>query len=456
MNWDAWSHGAPVSASDLVVARLGEARIPSPLDLTTVRDDGRGDFVSDESRVRYRIELHPDVARNDDVAFEKAGPRERLFFDPAETSAAIVTCGGLCPGLNAVIRSFYLEMHHHYGVKQVLGIRYGYEGLVPRVGVEPVVMTPKLVRDIHRRGGTVLGSSRGPHDPRVMVDFLLERGIDVLVCVGGDGTQRGAHAIHEEIRRRGAPIAVVGIPKTIDNDIPFCTRSFGYSTALERARDALDCAHEEARGARNGIGLVKLMGRHAGFVTAGATLASGEVNFVLIPEVPFELDGPRGFLAALVRRIQERAHALVVVAEGAGQDLLGLDDSAGRDRSGNVALRDVGTFLRDRIEAHFDEIGVPLTLKYIEPSYMIRSVPANGEDAVFCNALGRHAAHAAMAGRTDVLISDWQQEYVHVPIPLVVSREKRIRPGGEIWRSVIQSTGQPARFGTPSYEVAPD
>jgi len=447
VNWDAWSHGATVTAADLVVENLGETAFASPLHLTANRDDGRGDFVSDLSRVLYRIEIHPEAPSCDDIAFEKAGPRERLFFDPAETRAAIVTCGGLCPGLNNVVRSFFLQMFHHYGVKELLGIRYGYEGLNPRTGAPPIVLTRDSVRDVHRHGGTLLGSSRGPQDPKTVVDFLLARGIDILVCVGGDGTQHGAHAIHEEVRRRGLPIAIVGIPKTIDNDIAFCTRSFGYSSALERARIALDCAHEEARGARNGIGLVKLMGRHAGFVSAGATLASGEVNFVLIPEVPFDLEGPAGFLAALERRINERGHALVVVAEGAGQQHLDGGQSASRDRSGNPRLRDIGSFLRERIEVHFGEIGVPIALKYIDPSYIIRSVPANGEDAVFCNALGRHAAHAAMAGRTNVLISDWQNEYVHVPIPLVGSREKRIRPGGEIWRSVIQSTGQPARFG---------
>ena len=314
------------------------------------------------------------------------------------------------------------------------------------VGEPPVPLTLDFVEDIHKEGGTVLGTSRGPQDPGMMADFLLGRGIDMLFCIGGDGTQRGAHAIHEELARRKAAVAVVGVPKTIDNDIPFVAKSFGYSTALEKAREVIDCAHAEAKGARRGIGLVRVMGRHAGYIAAGATLASQEVNFVLIPEIPFDLDGDEGFLKVLERRMAKRGHAVIVAAEGAGQDHLAAEAER-RDASGNVRLGDIGTFLKARILAHFEGIGDPVELKYIDPSYIIRSIRANGEDSVFCNALARHAVHAAMAGKTDLLIGYRHDTFIHVPIPLATSRKRRIPTEGRLWMSVLEATAQPAFFG---------
>ncbi len=435
-----------LTSEQLRVPSLGTCEVSSPLQLGTVSGDGIGNFTPDGARLLYRADFAPGEDVRLDLSFEKAGARERIFFNPQTTVAAIVTCGGLCPGLNNVIRSIFLQLHHNYGVRKVLGVRYGYQGLNPARGVPPVRLTPESVESIHKLGGTVLGSSRGPEDPGVMLDFLLSQGVNLLFCVGGDGTQRGAHAIAAEALKRNAPVAVVGIPKTIDNDIPFVWESFGYNTALEKAREVLDCAHAEAKGCLNGISLVKLMGRYSGSIAAGATLASQEVNFTLIPEIPFDLDGENGFLAWLKRRIVDRAHAVVVVAEGAGQDLFP-EASQERDASGNLKLRDIGPFLRDRITGYFAGEGVPATVKYFDPSYVIRSVPANTQDSLLCNRLARNAVHAGLAGKTDMVLGLWYNTFIHVPIPLAIATKKHLGPESEVWSAVLASTGQPARFG---------
>jgi 6-phosphofructokinase 1 len=418
------------------IAQLGDCRYPSPL----------GPFVPDDLHVP--AELHWNTGRPpaEPGLFEQAGPRARLFFDPAHTRAAIVTCGGLCPGLNNVIRSVVLQLHHGYGVREVIGYRGGYGGLDPANGVEPITLTLELVDKIHRQGGTILGTSRGPVNVAAAVDDLARRGIDLLFTIGGDGTQRGGAALYQEARRRGRPLAVVGIPKTIDNDIPYVSQTFGYPTALEEARLVLDRAHTEAKSVHDGVALVRLMGRSAGFIAAGATLASQDVNYCLVPEVPFVLEGPGGFLAALKRRILDRAHAVIVVAEGAGQDLVAGPDG-GRDASGNAKLKDIGVHLRERIEAYFKAEGVPAVLRYFDPGYLIRSCAANAEDAIRCDIFARAAVHAAMAGKTGLVIGHLHDRYIHVPIELLASGQKRIDPAGPLWQSVLAATGQPARFG---------
>ena len=346
------------------IPRLGEAVVDSPVALR---------FVSDDQRVLYDSELDAIAtalaAGRQPASFELAGPRRRIFFDPAELSCGIVTCGGLCPGLNDVIRAIVFTLFYHYGVSTVWGYRFGYEGLVARRRHEPLSLTPALVDAIHEDGGTILGSSRGPQDVGEMVDTLQQMGVGILFAVGGDGTLRGAQAIAEEIRRRGLRISVIGVPKTIDNDISFVHQSFGFHTAVSQTRTPITGAHWEAKGVRNGVGMVKLMGRHSGFIAAYATLANSDVNFCLVPEVPFTLPG---FLDALQRRLERRAHAVVVVAEGAGQDLLRAEQ--GRDASGNQSLGDVGLFLKDQIQQHFQAAGIEAHLKYIDPSYTVRSM----------------------------------------------------------------------------------
>ena len=428
------------------VQSLGECRIPSPMGLSTVLGDGVVNYVPDDARMPAKVELSSDVPGQAGVCFEKAGPRRNIYFDPIETSAAIVTCGGLCPGLNNVIRSLVLELHYHYGVKNILGIRFGYTGLDPDSLREPISLTPEFVEDIHKDGGTVLGSSRGPVALDRAVNFLRRRGVNILFCIGGDGTQRGARCLSQEAERQAYPLAVIGIPKTIDNDIEYVQQTFGYYTAIDKAREVIDCAHNEARGALGGIAVVKLMGRDAGFIAAGAAVASQDVNFTLVPELHFDLDGPGGLLDLLEKRITERGHAVVVVAEGAGQYLLP-GDKDNRDASGNVLLGDIGVFLTARIKAYFKDREVRSTVKYIDPSYIIRSVPANCEDALLCDQMARNAAHAGMAGRTGMLIGYWYDVFIHVPILLATSQKKQMSPESDLWRSVLATTGQPVRIG---------
>jgi 6-phosphofructokinase 1 len=407
---------------------LGEPRFAS----------ARSHTISDDIRIPERIEISAEPG----LQFELAGPRAKLFFDPKQTRAGIVTCGGLCPGLNNVIRSLFLELHYGYGVAEVLGFRGGYSGLDPAKGAEPVKITPEFVHGIHQKGGTILNSSRGPVETSVAVDNLIARGIDVLFTIGGDGTQRGANDLYQEARSRGHALAVVGIPKTIDNDVGFVSRTFGFYSAIDEAARVLDCAHTEARSVPGGIGLVKLMGRHAGFVTAGATVASQDVNFALVPEVPFSLDA---FLLALKKRMLAKSHAVIAVAEGAGQDLLQADP-AERDASGNVKLKDIGPFLRERIEAYFKAEGIPVVVRYFDPSYQVRSRPANCEDDILCDLFARNAIHAAMAGKTGLVIGFLHDRFIHVPIELLAGHKKRLDPAGPWWRSVLATTGQPERF----------
>jgi 6-phosphofructokinase 1 len=414
---------------------LGAARVPSPLTR----------WVDDAARVPHTILRTVDARPDDDLLFELAGARRHLFFNPADTRAGIVTCGGLCPGFNDVIRSLFLEMHHAYGVREVLGFRWGYQGLDPDQGAEPLVLTQEIVDDIHLQGGTMLGTSRGPVDIGRAVENLIRRRVDILFTIGGDGTQRGARALFLEAQKRGHALSVVGIPKTIDNDIPFVSRSFGFLTAVQEAARVLQRAHTEARSVENGIALVKLMGRHAGFLTAEATVASQEVNFALVPEVPFRLEGDGGFLAALERRILKRGHAVIAVAEGAGQELLG-QTGADRDASGNVRLLDIGAFLRGKIDEWFRARKIPIVMRYFDPGYFIRSSPDNAEDAVLCDAFARHAAHAAMAGRTGLMIGFVHDRFVHVAIELLASQQKRLDPGSPAWSAVLSATGQPPLF----------
>jgi 6-phosphofructokinase 1 len=420
---------------DFTIARLGECQIESPM--SGVR------FVRDEDRVLYHSTLEGirpwlDGRGVAPPAMESAGPRQKLFFDPAKLACGIVTCGGLCPGLNAVICAIVRSLRRQYGVSKIYGFRYGYEGLVRRIGHEPLELTPESVHRIDETGGSILGSSRGPQDAAEMAEYLKDLGVGILFAIGGDGTLRGAQAIGEEAARRGLSIGVIGIPKTIDNDVSFVQRTFGFETAVTEAQRATYAANTEAEAARNGVGLVKLMGRDSGFIAAYSALVNNDVNFCLVPEVPFTLGA---FLSALQRRLEQRDHAVIVVAEGAGQDLMAKNDA--RDASGNVKYGDIGVFLRNAITDHFKRIGTAITLKYIDPSYTIRSVPPTAHDSAFCLLLGQNAVHAGLSGRTNMVVSFWNHQFTHVPISLAVSARKKIDPEGALWTSVITSTGQP-------------
>ena len=423
---------------------LGPAQYDNPLSVGH-RDGCPGfKFADDIVRIRYDVTIGGD-AQDPPLSFEKAGLRRRTFFRPEDVRAAVVTCGGLSPGLNDVIRSLVTELRFQYRVDSIRGIRYGYQGLNPAYGWPMVDLTLDRVSDIHTEGGTILGSSRERQPAATMVDTLQQQGINMLFCVGGDGTQRGALDICREAARRLLPLSVVGIPKTIDNDIAFVYKTFGFDTAVAFATEALTGAHTEAKDYPRGVGMVKLMGRDSGFIAAYATLASGDVNFLLVPEIPFGLDGENGFLAHLGRRLDRRGHALIAVAEGAGQELFG-EGTPRRAESDNARHQDIGLLLKNRIAEHFQARKEPVSMKYIDPGYMIRSMPANASDGIFCQDLARNAVHAAMAGKTGVMIGLWHNVFVHVPIALAVTARKKILPTSSLWLSVLEMTGQPARM----------
>jgi len=438
-----------INADDLSIPYLGTPTIWSPLHRLADTIEGGDSFIDDHQRVLLDDTLESVTrlqAANEPLpSFEMAGPRRKIYFDPDFTTCGIVTCGGLCPGLNDVIRGLVMQLNYRYGVRKIFGFRYGYEGFIEEYGHPVETLTPESVSSLHRFGGTFLGTSRGPQDVGRILDRLDDFGVNILFVIGGDGTLRGALDISRQAKERGRPVAVVGIPKTIDNDIMYMDKSFGYETAFAAAVDSIQSAHTEAQGSRNGVGLVKLMGRHSGFITCSAVLSTNEVNYALIPEVPFALEGEHGLLETLRQRIETRRHAVIVVAEGAGQEYLDAADS-GSDLSGNVKLKDIGLYLKQRIEQYFKGLSMELNLKYIDPSYIIRSVPASPQDSGYCMRLAQAAVHAAMAGKTAMLVARWHGHFVHLPIHIATSGRKRVDPNGDLWQSVLESTGQPARF----------
>jgi 6-phosphofructokinase 1 len=444
---EPWAGG--VDTAQLAVRRLGEARFDSPL--RAILDNRRESehYVGEDDRVLLDDTARAVLARRSGngraPGFEPGGPRRRIYFDPPTVSAGIVTCGGLCPGLNDVIRALVNELWSHYGVQRIVGFRNGYQGMVADTPKPPMTLNPEVVRGINESGGTILGTSRGARDPDAIVDYLVELGINMLFVVGGDGSMRGAARIADAAQARSVQLAVVGVPKTIDNDIPFIDQSFGFQTAFSKATEAIRAARVEADAAPNGVGLVRLMGRHSGFIAAYASLAKNDADYVLIPEVPFQLDGEGGLLNHVLRHVERTGRAVIVVAEGAGQELLPPSD--GTDASGNTRLQDIGVELRRRITERFAAAGVELNLRYLDPSYAIRSVPADPFDSVYCIRLAHAAVHAAMAGRTGMVVGRWHGWFVHVPIPLVVGHRNQVDPNGDLWLSVLEATGQPWRFG---------
>jgi len=437
---------------DFLVQSIGKGNLLTPLKNKQREDSPVYKFVDDSERILYDVSSENfqrcKESGETPVSFEKAGPKETIFFEPAKTKVGIVTCGGLCPGLNNVIRSLVMELHYRYGINRILGFKYGYEGLVSKFNHPVIELTPEMVSDIHLTGGTMLGSSRGNQDVGQMVDTLEIMNINILFCIGGDGTLRGAHAIQEEVSKRKLKICVAGIPKTIDNDIDLIQKSFGFETAFSSATDIIRNAHNEAQGAHNGIALIKVMGRDSGFIAASAALSVQEVNFVLIPEISFDLYGQRGFFKILRKRLEERHHAVIVVAEGAGQDFFEAG-SHEKDASGNIRHKDIGVYLKEKIKEEFNEKEFPHSIRYIDPSYIIRSAPANANDSKFCNLLAQNAVHAALSGKTDFVVGFWNNNYTLIPIPMVVAKRKKIDVEGELWWNVLEATGQPISMKNP-------
>jgi 6-phosphofructokinase 1 len=438
-----------VHLDDLHVRTLGESRHPSPFAARLADKQTSPHFVHEDDRVMLddTISVLGATPVADLPSFETAGPRRQIYFDPAVTTAGIVSCGGLCPGVNNVIRGLVQELTVHYRVRRILGFRNGLRGLTVKYRHDTIDLTHSTFDEITRSGGTILGSSRGDQDADEMVDTLVARGVDILFVIGGDGSIRAAMRLVAAITRRGLEIAVIAIPKTIDNDLPYTDQSFGFQSAFERATDFIDAVTTEASAHENGVGIVKLMGRHSGFIACYAALANHGADMVLIPEVPFNLEGAEGLLGRVERHVLSRGHVVIVVAEGAGQDLLeaagDLDGHGATDASGNVRLGDIGQFLTDAIRNHLTRIGLKPTLRYIDPSYSIRSVTANAYDSVYCLRLAHAAVHAAMAGRTETVVVRWRRRFVHIPMPLITSHRNRVDPDGDLWMSVLEATNQP-------------
>ena len=429
---------------DFSIEELGKRSIKSPMTMSKIRGDFIANYVTDDEFVRLSaaVNLGTQAPVKRSQVFECAGPREYIYFMPQHVHAGIVSCGGLCPGINDVIRAIVRCLWYRYGVRRISGIRYGYKGFLPEYQYGIKELTPDIVDDIHKIGGTFLGSARGGGREVVkIVDAIEKLNLNMLFTIGGDGTQRGSLDIAQEIDRRKLKIAMIGIPKTVDNDFSFIQKSFGFDTAVAKAVEVVTAAHMEAHSQINGIGLVKLMGRESGFIAAHTALASHEVNFVLIPEIPFEINGPNGFLHYLEERLRNRKHAVVIVAEGAMQDQLIREVK--KDAGGNIKMEDVGTYLKDKIQEYFDAKGMEINLKYIDPSYMIRSAPAEPSDSIYCERLGNAAAHAAMAGKTKVLIGLVNNEFVHLPMKVAVSQRNHVDPEGNLWRDTLDATHQP-------------
>ncbi|KAI3756003.1 hypothetical protein L1987_55815 [Smallanthus sonchifolius] len=419
---------------------------PNPLRSNPAYSVVKQYFVDADDTVPQKVVVHKDGPRG--IHFRRAGPRQRVYFAPDEVHAAIVTCGGLCPGLNTVIREIVCALYHMYGVTRVLGIDGGYRGFYSK---NTVTLTPKVVNDIHKRGGTIIGTSRGGHDKPKIVDSIQDRGINQVYIIGGDGTQKGAAVIYQEVRKRGLKAVVAGIPKTIDNDIPVIDKSFGFDTAVEEAQRAINAAHVEAESAENGIGVVKLMGRYSGFIAMYATLASRDVDLCLIPESPFYLEGEGGLLEYVEKRLKDNGHMVIVVAEGAGQELLAADNlktSTAKDASGNKLLQDVGLWISDKIKAHFAKIpSMPITLKYIDPTYMIRAVPSNASDNVYCTLLAQSCVHGVMAGYTGFTSGLVNGRQTYIPFNRITEKQNNVVITDRMWARLLSSTNQPSFLG---------
>ncbi|XP_073118632.1 ATP-dependent 6-phosphofructokinase 4, chloroplastic-like [Henckelia pumila] len=410
-------------------------------------------FVSPEDVVAQGIVVQKDSPRG--VHFRRAGPREKVFFTPEEVRACVVTCGGLCPGINTVIREIVCGLNYMYGVDDILGIQGGYRGFYSKNTIQ---LTPKSVNDIHKRGGTFLQTSRGGHDTNKIVDNIHDRKINQVYIIGGDGTQKGAAAIFKEVERRGLKVAVAGIPKTIDNDIAVIDKSFGFDTAVEEAQRAINAAHVEVESIENGVGIVKLMGRYSGFIAMHATLASRDVDCCLIPESPFYLEGPGGLFEFVDQRLKENKHMVIVLAEGAGQEYVApnLHAVGEKDASGNrLLLLDVGLWLTQKIKDHFTNVRkMEINMKYIDPTYMIRAVPSNASDNIYCTLLAHSAVHGAMAGYTGFTVGPVNSRHSYIPISRVTETQNTVKLTDRMWARLLTSTNQP-NFLRDS-EILPD
>lgn len=375
-------------------------------------------------------------------SFIRAGPRKHIMWESNEVNAAIVTCGGLCPGMNDVISELFTTLYYNYGVDTIYGIRNGLRGFWDGQYMPYIQLTPEKIHGIYELGGTVLGSSRGGFDIDKIMNNLIKHNINQIYIIGGDGTHRAADRIALEAKNRKLKISVIGIPKTIDNDLGVIDRSFGFSTAVTEARKAIQAAVVEASCAPYGIGIVQLMGRHAGYIAAHATLSARQVDICLIPEIQFPMTGDNGVCGLTEYVLRRQGYAVIVVAEGAGSDLV--KTAVQYDEGGNKKLPDIGKFMQSEMSQYFKSKKLDVSIKLIDPSYMIRAVPADASDAVYCQSIAQNAVHGAMAGYTGFSSGLVNNRTVLIPFDLIsATSPSYLNPDGRTWERVLSLTHQP-------------
>uniref|UniRef100_A0A7S1RYX3 Phosphofructokinase domain-containing protein n=1 Tax=Alexandrium catenella TaxID=2925 RepID=A0A7S1RYX3_ALECA len=365
----------------------------------------------------------------------RANACKEIWWDPSEVRAAVVTCGGLCPGLNSIIREVTNTLWHQYDVRHIYGIQAGYNGLSNPEKHKPIQLSPDKVRDIHMKGGSILKAGRGGFNPEQICDRLERLGINMVFTVGGDGTQHASHLLYEEAKRRNLDISIVGLPKSIDNDILFFDKTFGFDSAVSTAADIMRNGWVEATSCDKGVGIVKLMGRDAGFVAMHAALASTIVDLVMIPEVNVKLEDVIEHIDSTLAR---KNFMLIAIAEGAGQEFVATGE---KDATGHTKYGDIGTFLRDEINAHLKKSGGRSF--YIDPSYIIRSCPIRPNDHIYCSRLARDAVHCAMRGYTGVCVGPIHNIIVIMPSELIASGKRRVKLTSSAWQSCVQSCNMP-------------
>eukprot|EP00668_Euglena_longa_P014128 GGOE01018102.1.p1 GENE.GGOE01018102.1~~GGOE01018102.1.p1 ORF type:complete len:494 (+),score=144.75 GGOE01018102.1:38-1483(+) len=368
--------------------------------------------------------------KKDYNAIYRAGPRREVYFG-TDTNACIVNTGGLCPGLNSVIEELVRTLDT-YNADTIYGIRYGFLGF-DTTEYMPLILTPHSVLNIHQRGGTILGTCRGSFNEDLILKFLKECNIGQMYVIGGDGSHRAALRIHALCKEHQLRCVVVGIPKTIDNDILFFDKTFGFDTAVEVASKVIDCSFVEASSVKNGVGVVKVMGRDSGFVARNAALSNNVVDACLIPEVPFEIKGNGGLLPWLDGHLATKHCAVIVICEAAGQQHL---PCLGKDPTGHNIYEDTGKWLKKAIETHWQETGQEGKVFLIDPSYMLRSVPANTGDNMFCIQLAQAAVHTAYSGYSGVTVGRYHDLYGVMPIEMVVSGLRKVNPKGSLWQTL--------------------
>lgn len=491
-------HGCPPAWPDV---EKKKATIENPLPIEVRGDDrDEGARIVVDARRKYHDPLEGITPAAWNLTMPEAGPRRYVSYPQKnQLKVGILVSGGIAPGINAVI-SGIIARHHAYQAwsqkinknyaLEILGYSEALKGLL-HAGRPAVPLDLKTVREAVNHGGSILPTARADElldleDPKQrdgaldkVTSRLINQQIDILYIIGGDGSMRAAHAISCRARRNPInELSVIGIPKTMDNDILWVWQSFGFLSAVEFAKQAILQLHTEVMSNPR-LCVIQLFGSDSGFVVSHAALASGVCDAVLIPEVNFTLkqlsgyiryrlqdrphsDKPYGGIVALAETAipldwREYVSATAEVADGSEKVILTPEElraietfeSHGRRVHGQTpdALRSGGLRLVSQIlQREIRKLGDRWSSYRVftnEPRHLIRSIEPSVSDVIFAQRLGTLAVDNAMAGYHDFMISQWLTEYVLVPLKLVVLGRKRVPEHGIFWKSVRASTGQP-------------